>query len=330
VQQLILSGDWRLKQRDPTRDIGDDCAGDEGWIAAHVPGTVHEALLAAGRIPDPFYGLNECDVQWVGEQDWLYRCAFDVDPSFLKAGPVTLCCEGLDTVATVWLNGVRVLDADNMFVPWRVDAGASLHPGRNLLAIVFEPALRVGKAREAEWGVRAVWNGDASRVYLRKAQYHYGWDWGPCLLTAGPWRPIRIEAASARIVDVYCPVEVADDLGSVTVSVRVTVATDHATNGNGALGVRLRLIDPRGAVVAQAEAAIEGAGEATHQFVVPDPELWWPNGYGVQPLYRLETTLVRGETALDRREQRLGLRRLRLLQEPVAGEPETIDRQEKS
>ena len=126
MRQLILSDDWRLKQRDPARDIGDDCASDEGWIPARVPGTVHEALLAAGRIPDPFYGLNERDAQWVGERDWLYQCAFDVDPSFLEAGPVTLCCEGLDTVATVWLNGDRVLTADNMFVPWRVDVGASL------------------------------------------------------------------------------------------------------------------------------------------------------------------------------------------------------------
>ncbi len=321
MQQLILSGDWRLKQRDPARDIGDDCAGDEGWIPARVPGTVYEALLAAGRIPDPFYGLNERVVQWVGEQDWLYYCAFDVDPSFLEAGSVTLCCEGLDTVATVWVNGQCVLDADNMFVPWRVDAGALLRPKSNLLAIVFESALRVGKAREAEWGVRAAWNGDASRVYLRKAQYHYGWDWGPCLLTAGPWRPIRLEAASARIVDVYCPVEVADDLGTATVTVHVSVDADQTTDGASALGVRLRLLDPHGAVVDQAEAPIGDNGEVEWRFVVPNPELWWPNGYGAQPLYLLETTLVRGDTALDQREQRLGLRRLRLLREPVDSEP---------
>ena len=323
MRQCTLSGEWQLKQRDSTRDIHDDCTSDDGWIPARVPGTVHEALLAAGRIPDPFYGLNERDAQWVGEQDWLYRCAFGVDPSFLEAGPITLCCDGLDTVATVWLNGERVLNADNMFVPWRVDVDALLRPGRNLLAIVFESALRVGQAREAEWGVRAVWNGDASRVYLRKAQYHYGWDWGPCLLTAGPWRPVRLEAASARIVDVDCPVEVAGDLGSATLSIHATVEVDQAADGDGALGLRLRLIDPRGAVVDQVEAPVEGTREAAHRFVVPDPELWWPNGYGAQPLYRLETTLVRGDTALDRREQRVGLRRLRLLQEPVAGEPGT-------
>jgi len=322
MRQLTLSGDWGLKRRDPARDVGADCADDDGWIPARVPGTVHEALLAAGRIPDPFYGLNERDAQWVGEQDWLYRRAFDVDPSFLEAGPVTLCCDGLDTVATVWLNGERVLSADNMFVPWRVDVGASLRPGRNILAIVFESALRVGKAREAEWGARTVWNGDASRVYVRKAQYHYGWDWGPCLLTAGPWRPIRLEAASARIVDAHCVVEVADDLRDAAVSIRVTVEADPPDAGAGALGVRLRLIDPRGAVVGQADLPVEGggAGAAAHRFVVPDPELWWPNGYGAQPLYRLETTLMRGDTALDLLERRLGLRGLRLLQEPVDGE----------
>jgi len=322
MRQLILSDGWQLKQRDPARAIGDDCASDDGWIPARVPGTVHEALLAAGRIPDPFYGLNERAVQWVGEQEWLYRCVFEADAAFVGAGPVMLCCDGLDTIATVWLNGERVLDADNMFVPQRVDVAALLQPGSNTLAILFASALRVGKAREAEWGARAVWNGDASRVYVRKAQYHYGWDWGPSLLTAGPWRPIRFEASQARIAEVHCPIEVDADLKRATIPVRVTVDANQAPGGQDrALAVRLRLIDPHGATVDQARLPI--AGNMGHTFTVNDPALWWPSGFGAQPLYRLVAMLVTGEgdTVLDERELRLGIRRLRLIQEPLADEP---------
>src|SRR5581483_2750848 len=146
---MILDGNWRLKQHDPARDPWVEATTSEDWAPARVPGTVHEALIAAGRIPDPFYGLNERDVQWVGERDWLYRCDFEVMPSFVALGSVALCCDGLDTVATVWLNGEQVLAGDNMFVPLRADVTGSLRPGHNTLLILFASALRHGKEREA-------------------------------------------------------------------------------------------------------------------------------------------------------------------------------------
>ena len=134
MQQLILSEGWQLKERAPARDLAEDFASAEGWIAASVPGTAHEALLAAGRIPDPFYGLNERDVQWVGERDWLYRCAFDLTED--QAGQAAaLCFDGLDTIATVWLNGTKLLASDNMFVPLRAPTGGLLRPGRNEISV---------------------------------------------------------------------------------------------------------------------------------------------------------------------------------------------------
>jgi beta-mannosidase len=186
MQAFPLTDGWFLKERDPDLDIADDFAVDAGWLPASVPGTVHQDLLTAGRIPDPFVGLKETQVQWVGERDWLYRCAFVRAERRSADERATLCCNGLDTVATVWLNGQEVLRGDNMFVPYRVPITASLRPGRNELHILFQSALRTGQERERQQGCRTVWNGDPSRVYIRKAQYHWGWDWGPCLLTAGP------------------------------------------------------------------------------------------------------------------------------------------------
>jgi beta-mannosidase len=323
VKQLVLSANWLLKQRDTARPLAEDFAALDGWLPASVPGTVHQDLLAAGRIPDPFVGLNERDVQWVGEADWLYRCAFDLDPAFLDAEQLDLCLDGLDTFATVWLNGQRVLSSDNMFIPQRVLVGALLKPGQNELWLLFESAIRRGQQRQAESGVLTAWNGDFSRLYVRKAQYHFGWDWGPCLLTAGPWRPIRLEAYAQRIEDVHCPAEVAPDLNSAALPVSVTIASGDSPLAEGAgLAVRLELFSPASEVIDTVTLPVAD-NQVKHRFHIASPRLWWPNGAGEQPLYRLVATLQRGDEALDRRELRLGLRRLRLVQEPLADEPGT-------
>jgi beta-mannosidase len=322
VQQLVLSANWLLKQRDPARSLAEDFATPDGWLAASAPGTVHQDLLAAGRIPDPFVGLNERDVQWVGEADWLYRCAFDLDPAFLEAEQLDLCLDGLDTFATVWLNGQQILSSDNMFIPRRVPVAELVQSGQNELRLLFESAIRRGQQRQAESGVLTAWNGDFSRLYVRKAQYHFGWDWGPCLLTAGPWRPIRLEAYTRRIADVHCPAEVAPDLSSAALPVSVTIASGSRSLDTAGLAVRLELFSPANEVIA-AETLAVTSNQAEHRFDIASPELWWPRGAGEQPLYRLAATLQQDDAVLDRREVRLGLRRLRLVQEPLADEPGT-------
>src|SRR5712692_4844566 len=173
MKHLLLTNNWQFKQRDPARSLADDFAVSEGWLPANVPGTVQQDLLVAGHIPDPFVDLNENEVQWAGECDWLYQCAFDLPADFEGAEAVALCCDGLDTFATVWLNGIQVLVSDNMFIPQRVPTGSLLRPGQNELHLLFESALRRGKKREAEDGTRNGWKeGDNGRIYVRKAQYH--------------------------------------------------------------------------------------------------------------------------------------------------------------
>jgi beta-mannosidase len=328
MRQLLLDSGWRLRQREPARVLHETFADDNGWIAATVPGNVHLDLLAAGMLPDPFEGLNEHAAQWVGEVDWLYRCDFALPEGFADDSAVALCCDGLDTVATVWLNGVELFRSDTMFVPQRALVTSLLRPGANQLQILFESALLHGRAREAEHGALACWNGETSRLYMRKAQYHYGWDWGPTLLTAGPWLPVRLEAYRARVAEVHAPPRVADDLASATLPVTVTL--DVADQGEPAatahlhaeLTVRLELRDPEGALVAG--ATLPATGGAVHaELALAAPALWWPRGYGAQPLYTLRVSVERAGVELDRHEQRIGLRRLRLVQEPLAEEPGT-------
>jgi beta-mannosidase len=308
-RQPVDSG-WQFKQRDPARSIEDDFRSGTGWRPASVPGTVHQDLMAAGLIPDPFVGTNERDVQWVGEAEWLYRCTFEL--SRPDAERIDLHFDGLDTFARVWLNGRLVLASDNMFIPWRIRAKAFLRPGQNDLWLLFDSAWARGKALEADYGVMTVWNTDASRVYVRKAQYHYGWDWGPMLLTAGVWRPVWLEAYSARLDDLDCRVAVAPDLASARLTIQTTVEGEADT-------VAVSLFDPSGAVIASAE----GAPDGSLTFDVAAPHLWYPKLYGEQPLYRVQAELRRAGQTLHTASKRIGLRRLRLVQEPVEGEPGT-------
>lgn len=318
MDDLNLASRWELKQRDGTRDLAADFQSAEGWLPAEVPGTVQQDLLRAGRIPDPFWGMNENEVQWVGETDWLYRCTFDVPDSYFKAEKLALCFDGLDTIASVWLNGQRILDSDNMFVPARVQVRHSLKPAGNVLNILFESAPKRGRDLEAQYGKRAGWNTETSRVYVRKAQYHYGWDWGPILVTAGLWRPVGLEAYEARIEEINAPASVSADLTAATIPVAV-----HIENFAKANQVRLSLYDPAGQKLDNVSLAVESP-RVEHAFQVAAPQLWYPNGYGAQPRYRLVVELLDGHgQVLDSDEQRLGLRRLRVVQEPLKDAPGT-------
>ncbi len=321
MKQLQLSSNWQCKKRTPERSLFDDSTHISDWIAASVPGTVHQALLATNQIPDPFYGRNETLVQWIGESDWLYRCTFELAAEFVNEESIELCFDGLDTFSTVWLNGQQIHTSDNMFVPYRVQVGSQVQVGENELLILFESALHYGKEREIIHGKRAVWNGDASRVYVRKAQYHYGWDWGPTLLTAGPWRPIRLEAYSARISEMYCPTEIALDLKSARIQVNTTYEINRTVQPAD-IALHVALYDPTGELVDEHTLPMTG-NTAQHTFELRNLQLWWPLGYGEQPLYRIVATLHTPTGAVGQYEQRLGLRRLRLVQQPTSDESGT-------
>jgi beta-mannosidase len=329
MRHLELTSGWQLRQRNPSQALELDRDAAEGWYHATVPGTVHEALMAADRLQDPFIGMNEEGAQWIGESDWIYRCSFQVPEDLLDASAVVLACDGLDTIATIWLNGAQVLVSDNMFVPHRVEVQSLLRIGENEIHILFQSPVRIGREREAVHGATAVWNGEASRVYVRKAQYHYGWDWGPTLVTSGPWQPIRLEAYDARIADINCPVDIAADLQQATLPVVVTIEDRGgvalplgAQHAGHRLIVNLALNAPDGRLVSATSVAVEES-RAEHTFTVESPELWWPNGYGAPARYSLSVELVRAQEQLDQSQIKLGLRRLELVQEPLTDAPGT-------
>ena len=296
-----LAGAWQFRQ-----------AGAAEWRPATVPGGVHTDLLALGRIPDPFAGDNERRVQWVAEADWEYRCRFAAAAALRAEERVWLVCDGLDTLATVRLNGELLGQTDNMYRQYRWDVTALLGEGDNELLIAFASPVRFAAARQAERPLPGVPQAIPGGPHLRKAPCQFGWDWGPQLPPIGVWKDIRLEGAgAARLDDVHLRQRHED--GRVTVMAAVGVERWTADP----LTARLRITAPDGAEMS-AEAALDGSQGATLALPIPQPRLWWPNGYGEQPLYRVAVSLHRGEAELDRRDYSLGLRTVELRQEEDA------------
>lgn len=277
------------------------------WLPASVPGHVHLDLLKNGVIGDPFASLQELGARWVDEEDWVYRTEFQfvADPQRPR---VTLEFQALDTVAELSLNGEPLAEHDNMFVPLTVDVSDRLQSGKNELVVRFRSAWRVGTERRARYfaaeGVDPSTVRFDERAFVRKAQYMFGWDWGPRLISAGICGPVTLVQHAGRISF-------------------VKVNQRHLQDGSVELSF---------------ESELEGAGKAVH-FVegvakpvadgeilrIERPELWWPTGFGEQRLYRLESYLVNAPVdsraaaeahALDRCTQRIGLRTVRVVQTP--------------
>ncbi len=316
--RLPLNSGWSVR-RTAGPALEDELNAEEserlaGGLPATVPGCVHTDLLAAGLIPDPFAADNELRVQWVGHSDWEYSATFVVDAALLAQPNIDLVAEGLDTVAEVTLNGAPVGRADNMFRTWRWPVAAQLVEGENTIVVRFRSAPAWCAERAA---VRALPQANAffpGAPYLRKAPYHFGWDWGPMLPTCGIWRPLSLEGYAARLDDVQIGQQHSNDGqggGAVTLSVAA-----RATGGSSeAVAVELRVTAPDGRLFSAEGALVEGA--ASVQLAVAHPELWWPNGLGAQPLYTVELRLIdsAGEV-LDESVRRVGLRTLELRQHP--------------
>lgn len=284
-------------------------AGTEEWMPATVPGGVHTDLLALGRIPDPFVADNELRVQWVAEADWEYRGVFEASP----AGRMFLVADGLDTLAEVYLNGQRLGETENMFRTYRWPVDGILRNGQNELRILFRSAVKYCLKRNAEKPLTPKTGMSLEgSVFVRKAPCHFGWDWGPKLPPIGIWRDLRLEqVASARLEDVHLRQQHRN--GAVTLS--ATVEAERWDNAP--LVAHLKVTTPNGRKTYEAHVPLEGnRGELAVR--IKDPQLWWPNGYGAQPLYDVEVSLEAAGTVQDRKQVKMGLRTVELVREPDA------------
>ena len=296
MQTISLNGQWTLKQ-----------SGKNETIKATVPGTVHTDLLAAGKISDPYYRDNEDSLKWIAATTWIYSRNFKVTDSFLRHEHILLRCEGLDTLTLIKINSRTVARTENMFRTYEFDIRQFLKTGVNTIEIKFESTLDYIQKQEAKHHIplRKVPHEEVGGNWIRKEQCNYGWDWGPCLVTCGIWRPILlIGYDSVRLNDVHISQHHLFS-GAVKLGIDVTAETKH-----GASVSTMVTISQEKRAIVDSKAVLK-AGKAKISAMIKEPQLWWPNGMGDQPLYDVTVKLVdKNNKIIDSITRRIGLRRL--------------------
>ena len=283
--QQSLNGEWTLKIPETAF----------GTVPAQVPGSVYHDLLCAKKIPDPFYRDNETEALKLMENEFLYSRTFTAEPSLLESDEVLLRCEGLDTLAQITVNGQIAGTADNMHRIWEFDVKDLLCEGENTICVHFSSPTKY--IRQAYALSPADGTSDAMKGFplLRKAHCMFGWDWGPRLPDAGIWRDISLLGIrTARIRDVL----VLQEHEETDVTLEVKTHLEHISSEE--TDVLVRITGPDGRI-------FTGEGENC-RIRIDDPQLWWPAGFGKQPLYHVEVLLGSGDEDLDRWERRIGLR----------------------
>jgi beta-mannosidase len=289
-------------------------AGKTDWLNAIVPGCVHTDLLANKLIDDPFYRDNERKQQWIEKKDWEYRTTFEVTAQTIAREHVELVFEGLDTYAQVFLNEQLLLNADNMFRTWRVDAKQALKRGDNTLRVVFRSPVNEVLPVMVKLNHQLPApndQGEKTSPYTRKAPYHYGWDWGPRFVTSGIWRPVSLEAwDTARLNDLQVVVKkVSTTVAELTANVEVE------TSAAGAATILLENLRDKVIAGKQQIKLDKGINRVPFDFTVSRPSLWWPNGLGSQPLYSFRARILINGRVTDEKITRTGLRTLELRQQ---------------
>lgn len=276
------------------------------WRPAIVPGCVHRDLRRHHLIPDPFYGTNELDLQWIEEHDWEYRATFSVPPRLLAEEIVELVCDGLDTLCTVKLNGRPVATTDNMFITHRWNVRLLLRPGRNELRFHFASTRRALLHTRPEHQPREANDSVGRSSVFRKEPCQSGWDWGPRFVTAGIWRELRLEAWSGNRLDSVRVAQVHQRRGRKVKAVTLTL-TPELAHADKSVTYSATL-----SLGKQTVATVEGAANAL-QMEIGNPRLWWPAGQGAQPLHDLAVTARdRAGRVIGEWQRRIGLRTIEL------------------
>lgn len=299
---LSLNGSWQLTELDNGREI-----------EARVPGEVHTALYNAGIIADPYFGMNAVDLQWIEEKKWSYKREFKIEPGFLKRRTF-LEFDGLDTYATVFLNNQEVGRAANMFTPYRFDVTGIVQEGINTVRVDFDPTVKILEEKDCS-GLFGCF--DTPRVNARKMQCAFGWDWTHRFVGAGIWREARLVSYdSIRIADVYVEPEIVGNYANAW----ITVELDNYTGEDQqvlasivvALGEEREKLE-----IAEWVSPFGGVVEAVVR--IEEPELWWPNGFGSQPLYVCMVGIQLEGEVQDVAERKFGVRNIGIIERDKHG-----------
>jgi len=308
-QILDLTGQWQFREYPTTarrmRDLD-----DSNWLNCTIPNSIFINLIEAGKIDRCDIDANPENYTWVSDKPWVFRKTFDAPQELLEADKIELACDGLDTVASVWLNEKLLGRTDNMFIPHRFDVTRCIRPAANRLLIKFDPAVPHAKnlmERYTPFSEKLFSN--PYRAYIRKAQYQFGWDFCPPLPGCGIWRPLRIEAATkARFANVQIRTINCDEK---TADIRVAVTFERISRQK--FHCELDVYDPGGTIARHLNFDPHGnSGSAVVH--IDNPQLWSPAGYGRPDLYQARVNLFADDQIVDTIQCAFGIRTVNLNQ----------------
>lgn len=276
-------------------------AKENKWLTASVPGTVHLDLMKNNIIPDPFKDENEKKVQWIENEDWDYQTTFNVSSNELKNQNIELVFEGLDTFSEIYLNGKLLQSTDNMFRKWTISVKQYLKIGGNILQVKFKSSVNEGKelAKKISFTMP-----ESPRSFVRKAQYQFGWDWGPRLVTAGIWKEVKLNFWNqAKLQNITIEQK---NLTSRKAELNIKAEIVTEENGKYRISVNNKLLDI---------ALKKGFNTVYIPYQIQNPKLWQPNGWGNPNLYDVKITLQKDKKNIDEKSEKIGLRTVELIQE---------------
>lgn len=299
MEKLSLNGSWRMRQ-----------ANTEDWMDATVPGSVMCELLKYGKLEDPYYRDNELKAQKWMEKDYEYERIFEVSKELLAQDKVFLKCYGLDTIADIYLNEEKLASVNDMHRTYEFDVKGKLAEGENKIRIYFSSALEYVRKRAAEKPLPVnIVRATDGFAYLRKASNMFGWDSEPEIPDMGIWRDIELVAYSAARMDTfYVRQEHTEEKAVLQIEVPV-----EQWDGEAALALEAKLTSPEGKTISETVSAVNGKNVLT--LTVEHPKLWWPNGYGSQPLYELKAILKADGKEIEIQEAKIGLRSMKVRKE---------------
>ena len=311
ISEQQINDGWKFRQ-----------ARQGNWYEAKVPGEVHTDLMRANLITDPFIGQNERSVQWVDKEDWIYETSFVPEDELFRQNNINMIFRGLDTYADVYLNDSLILKADNMFRTWKIPVKGMLKPGENNLRVYFHSPIKIDipKFDSLDFAYEAC--NDQSEnggifdkrvsIFARKAGYHYGWDWGPRLVTSGIWRPVLLQGWSdVKIDNLYIETQkIEKDKASLDAS--FSIICDRMTEN-----CCIEIVDPstNKKYCSKNVRLSKGINSFNLPFGISRPKLWWCKGLGEPNLYTFQCNVLIDNKIIAQSDIITGIRTMEVVRE---------------
>ncbi|ACL70061.1 beta-mannosidase [Halothermothrix orenii] len=303
---MIIKDNWKIAYFDVNEINSAEVASkdyiDHFWIPATVPGDVHSTLINRKIIDNPFKGHNDQKSRWIEKKEWWYRTEFEYKEHLKDDEKVELIFEGLDTFATVFLNGRELGSTDNMFIPHIFEVTNLINYGKNVIAVKFDPINKHVKNKNKD-----LWSGfSKERVWVRKAQMNFGWDWGPRLVTTGIWKEVHIKKRKCAKIDSVFVKTI--DISNNNAKIEIDIDLDNYTHANN---LKLEVSLKHKNKEFNLKKKVERNKEVIY-LNVKEPKLWWTHDLGEPNLYNLIVKLYKGDILIDEYKKEVGIRSLKL------------------